>query len=167
MWTRLVAAGLCLLVIVYWLAVGLSGWDQESGRFRLLLTVLLVLILAAVIRTVSIGRADAAVSVGAIALGVLAGLGPVLLNEWIRGGDRYVWIINQNYPCSTMGGGPGFIWVTGTSVLFALGAFAFGWSNSDTSSRQRGIAAGLGLVGLTAVAMFPRPEIFATLLGCI
>jgi hypothetical protein len=107
--------------------------------------------------------------VGALGLAVFAAVGPWLLNQWIRGDfERYAWVIHQGYPCSQMGGGPGTLWVFGTSWLAALGAFAYAAQYGLSSGR---VAAGLGLGGAllagTAAAMFVEPAVFARVLGCL
>jgi hypothetical protein len=115
------------------------------------------------------GSGYSGVVIGTLGLALFAAVGPWLLSEWIRGdSERYVWVINQGYPCSNMGSGPGMLWVYGTSWLAALGALAYAASYGLTPLR---IAAGLGvgapLLGVTAAAMFPDPAVFANVLGCL
>lgn len=105
---------------------------------------------------------------GALAVAFFAAMGPWLLNDWVHGDfDRYVWVIRQRNPCSQMGGGPGMLWVFGTSWLAAFGAFAYAALSGLSPGR---IAAGLGLggalLGATAATMFVDAAIFARMLGC-
>jgi hypothetical protein len=167
---RIAGAVLSALMGVYWLAV-MASWPGEGSRFRILLAIAMVLPIfaAATVFRGTGGRVDRALRAVALGVALFAFSGPFLLSEWIRGDDRYVWVINQGFPCSTMGGGPGLLWVTGTSWLFAFGALAFALAGGgrDRIPMLPGIVAGIVLASLTAVAMFPRPEVFASILGCL
>ena len=104
-----------------------------------------------------------------IGLALFPALGPWLLNEWVHADSaRYLWVISSVDPCSSMGGGPGMVWVFGTSWLAAAGAFLYAATFPLTAAR---VVAGLGLgailVGATAAAMFPDPAVFARVLGCL
>lgn len=105
----------------------------------------------------------------ALGFGLFAAVGPWLLNDWIRGDfDRYVWVIHQAQPCSGMGGGPGTLWVFGTSWLAAIGAFLYAATSRLTAPRViGGFGLGAALLGATAAVMFPDPAVFARLLGCL
>jgi hypothetical protein len=171
---RFVAAAICLLVGLYWLGVSSAGSQTGGGGFRLLVAVLMCFWVAAAVYPLVASRLGTAAMpsawpVIAISLGVFAALGPWLLNEWVRGdSDRYVWVISHVDPCSGMGGGPGMVWVFGTSWLAAFGALTYAATFRLSVLR---VVAGLGLGALllaaTAAAMFPDPAIFARVLGCI
>jgi hypothetical protein len=158
---------------LYWLAVGSAGSRPGGGGFRLLVAAFTFVWLAAAVyplvaRRMRIGPASPVLPVVGLGLAVFAAAGPWLLNDWIRGDfDRYAWVIHQGWPCSSMGGGPGMLWVFGTSWLAAFGALAYAASHGLTPLR---LAAGLGvgapLLGVTAATMFPEPAIFARVLGC-
>ena len=116
----------------------------------------------------AIRRARPGFCAGALAVAVFAVMGPWLLSDWVHGDfDRYVWVIRQRNPCSQMGGGPGMLWVFGTSWLAGCGAFAYAALSGLSPGR---IAAGLGLggalLGATAATMFVDAAIFARMLGC-
>lgn len=77
-----------------------------------------------------------AVTVGSLALFVLAAGGPLLLGLWTRGdSERALWVIRQGYPCSAMGGGPGSLWVLGTSWISAIAALAYAATSPDPPRR--------------------------------
>ena len=102
-------------------------------------------------------------------LALYAALGPWLLSQWVHGdSDRYLWVIRHVDPCSSMGGGPGMVWVFGTSWLAAAGAFLYA-ATFPLTARPVLVGLGLGaaLLGATAAAMFPDPAIFARVLGCL
>ena len=92
-----------------------------------------------------------------------------LLSLWIHADfDRYAWVIHQGDPCSGMGGGPGMLWVFGTSWLAAVGAVVYaGTSRLSAPHVVGGLGLGAALLGATAAAMFPNPAVFARVLGCI
>jgi hypothetical protein len=171
---RVVAAALCVLVGLYWLGVGSAGSHTGGGGFRILVAVFIGFWLAAAVyplvaRRIGGAAALSILPVVAIGLGLFAAAGPWLLNEWVRGdSDRYLWVISNVDPCSGMGGGPGMVWVFGTSWLAAFGALTYAATFRLTVLR---VVAGLGLGALllaaTAAAMFPDPAIFARVLGCI
>lgn len=166
---RTAGAILSALMGLYWLGV-MASWPGEGSHFRALLTIATFVPLgaAAAVLLRTRGSVDRILRAGALSAMLFAFSGPFLLNEWIRGSDRYIWVINQGFPCNTMGGGPGFLWVTGTSWLFALGALAYALAGDrDRTPMLPGIAAGIVLASLTAFAMFPRPEVFASILGCL
>ena len=105
----------------------------------------------------------------ALSLAVYAAAGPWLLSLWIHADfDRYAWVIHQGDPCSDMGGGPGMLWVFGTSWLAAVGAVVYaGTSRLSAPHVVGGLGLGAALLGATAAAMFPNPAVFARVLGCI
>lgn len=163
-------AGFCTLIALYWLVVGSAGARGGVG-LQLLVLILGLATASALGAAVLAGRREtrvpSAVVVGAVGLAILAALGPFLLMEW-RGGDRYIWVIQQGYPCDSMGSGPGALWVFATSWLFALAALGYAWV-AEATLRQRlaGLVLGAVLVALTFAAMFPDPRLFAWLLGCL
>jgi hypothetical protein len=171
--TRVVGAALSLVVGLYWLGVGSGGSQTGGGGFRVLVAVFTAACLAALLYPLAAPRmgttALAVLPVGAIGLGLFAAFGPFLLNEWIRAdSDRYLWVIRHADPCSSMGGGPGMLWVFGTSWLAAIGAFIYAAAFSLTPARVAGgLALGALLLGATAAAMFPEPAVFAGILGCL
>ena len=167
--TRVAAAALCVLVGAYWLGVQSTG----GGGFRLLVAIFAAVWLAAAVYPVvarSIGTAaTTTLSVIGLATSMYAAVGPWLLSEWVHGdSDRYAWVIRHVDPCSSMGGGPGMLWVFGTSWLAAAGAFLYA---ATFPLSPRPVLAGLGLgvvlLGTTALAMFPDPAVFAHVLGCL
>jgi len=82
------------------------------------------------------------------ALCVLASGGPLLLWLWTRGdSDRFFWVIHQGYPCSAMGGGPGGLWVLGSSWLTAIAALAYGLTSSHPLRRVAVLGVGGGARG--------------------
>ena len=105
----------------------------------------------------------------ALGVGLFAAAGPWLLNEWIRGdSERYGWVISHAEPCGSMGGGPGMLWVFGTSWLVALAAFVYTATFRLTARRVLGgMGLGLALLAATAAAMFPDSSVFARVLGCM
>jgi hypothetical protein len=170
---RVAAASLWALVGVYWLAVGSAG-SRDGVGFRLLVGVFTGLALAGALYGIvgsrtGLQQGRAGVVVAAIGVALFAAAGPWFLNEWIRGdSERYVWLIHQGYPCSSMGGGPGMLWVFGTSALAAVGAFGHAVTSGLTVIRVvAGLGLGSGLLGATAIAMFPDPAVFARILGCL
>jgi hypothetical protein len=174
---RLLCLGIWLLTGLYWLGVSRSGARSvsEGGGFQALLLVFILvcaLWIAGTLssRLVGSGAFAAILTGGAVALALFAAGGPWLLNEWIRGGNftSYGWVIGQGYPCSAMGGGPGTLWVFGTSWLVSFAALGCALVGGDLTARAAavGIAAGALLLAVTATAMFPDPEIFAAALGC-
>jgi hypothetical protein len=171
--TRVAAAALCILVGVYWLGVGSAGSRPGGGGFRLLVGIFTCVWLAAAIYPFIARRSGAAalsaVPVIALGLGLFAALGPWLLSEWVHAdSERYPWVISQLDPCSSMGGGPGMLWVFGTSWLAAVGALIYAATFPLTAPRVvGGLGLGAALLGATAAAMFPDPAVFARILGCI
>jgi hypothetical protein len=170
--TRVATAALCVLVGCYWLSVG--GASRAGGDgFRLLVGAFTAVWIAAAVYPFTAGRiARAALPVlPVIALGsaVFAALGPWLLNEWVHGDSaRYAWVISHVDPCSSMGGGPGMLWVFGTTWIAAAGAFLYATTFPLTAPRVvGGIGLGAALLALTAAAMFPDPAVFARVLGCM
>lgn len=167
---RVSGAGLCALIGLYWIVVAGSGWPDAGWCFWVFLwvaTLAPLLAVAVTVRGPDRGR-DALVRAGALGIALFAIAGPFLLNEWIRGGDgvRYSWIIHQRFPCSTMGGGPGFLWVAGTAWLYGIGALVFATAGrSGPMQLREGVAVGAALVAMTGLAMFPEPSVFAWLLG--
>ncbi len=162
-----------MLVGLYWLAVGNAGRPISGSGFRLLVPVftgfwLGAALYAFVARRVAAGAAWFVVVV-ALGLALFAFAGPWLLNDWIRGDhERNVWVIRQAQPCSGMGGGPGMLWVFGTSWLGAFAALVYAATFPLTVHRVAGgLALGAALLGVTAVAMFPDPAVFARVLGCM
>jgi hypothetical protein len=157
---------------LYWLAVGSAG-SRDGIGFRVLVAVFTGVSIAGALYTVVALRGDrrghALVVVAAIGLGLFAAVGPWLLNDWIRGDfDRYVWVIRRGQPCSSMGGGPGMLWVFGTSWLAAIGALIYAATFPVTVPRVvGGLGLGAALLGATAAAMFPDPAIFDRVLGCL
>ncbi len=60
------------------------------------------------------------------------------------------------------------VWVFGTSWIAAAGAFLYAAAFPLTPPRVCvGIGFGVGLLALTAAAMFPDPTVFAGILGCL
>lgn len=163
-------AALCLLVAIYWLSVTTFGFLAGGGGFRILLIAMALASLAACVAAVVPRPGDCAgvFTIGMAALAVYAAAGPFLLDQWIRGdSSRYVWVIHQGPPCSSMGGGPGMLWVFATSWLAALAALGYALSGGLTRRLAAwGITIGCAVVLVTAAAMFPAPEIFAMVLGC-
>jgi len=162
-----------VLVGVYWLAVGSAASRPGGEGFHALVLLFTCVSLTGAVFAIvgdhpAIRGAGPGFAAGALAVALFAAIGPWLLNEWVRGDfDRYVWVIHQRNPCSQMGGGPGMVWVFGTSWLAAFGAFAYAALSGLGPGR---IAAGLGLggalLGATAATMFVDAAIFARMLGC-
>jgi hypothetical protein len=171
--SRVATAALCVLVGVYWLAVGSGSSRAGGGGFRLLVGTFTVVWIAAAVYPFFARRIGAAALsvLPVIALGstLFAALGPWLLREWVHGDSaRYVWVISHVDPCSSMGGGPGMVWVFGTSWIAAAGAFLYATAFPLTGPRVvAGLALGVALLGATAAAMFPDPAVFARVLGCM
>lgn len=171
--TRVAAATLCVLVGLYWLGVSSPPSQTGGGGFRLLLVIFTCVWLAAATYPFVARRIGAAASsvlpVIALGLALFAAVGPWLLGEWIHAdSERYLWVIRHVDPCSAMGGGPGMVWVFGTSWVAAAGAFLYAATFPLTAARvAAGLSLGAGLLALTAAAMFPDPAIFARVLGCM
>jgi hypothetical protein len=166
---RISSATIGLFMALYWLGVMSAGSNGPTGNgLRVAVTALAVVCAVGVIYPLLPHARRAPLASIAIALAVYAALGPVILNDWIRGDyDRYVWVIHQGYPCSSMGGGPGTVWVFATSWLTALAAAAYAVSLAPSRGQiVGGVLIGGLVVALTAAAMFPVPEVFATLIGC-
>jgi len=169
---RVAAAAICVLVGLYWLSVGYAG-STSGGGFRLLVAIFTcVWVGAAIYPLVPRGFGVAVAWVFpavALSLAVYAAAGPWLLSLWIHADfDRYAWVIHQGDPCSGMGGGPGMLWVFGTSWLAAVGAVVYaGTSRLSAPHVVGGLGLGAALLGATAAAMFPNPAVFARVLGCI
>jgi hypothetical protein len=67
-----------------------------------------------------------------------------------------------------MGGGPGAVFVLGSSWLVALLALGYAIASGLTVRRVFvGLTFGLVLCAATTVAMFPAPEVLAFILGCL
>jgi hypothetical protein len=170
---RLAAAAICVLVGLYWLSVGYVGSHTSGGGFRLLVAIFTSAWLAAALYPLVPRRIGVAAAwvfpVVALGLGVFAAVGPWLLSQWIHADfDRYVWVIRQGDPCSGMGGGPGMIWVFGTSWLAAVGALVYAGTSRLSAPRVvGGLGLGAAMLGATAAAMFPNPALFARILGCM
>jgi len=170
---RVAAAAICVLVGLYWLSVGYAGSPSSGGGFRLLVAIFTcVWVGAAIYPLVPRGFGVAVAWVFpavALSLGVYAAAGPWLLSQWIHADfDRYAWVIHQGDPCSGMGGGPGMLWVFGTSWLAAVGALVYaGTSRLNAPHVVGGLGLGAAMLGATAAAMFPNPAVFARVLGCI
>jgi hypothetical protein len=161
---RVAAAVLCVLVGLYWLAVGVGASREGGGGFRVLVGVFTVVWIAAALYPLVARRIGPPTSsiLPAIALGLalFSAAGPWLLNQWVHAdSERYVWVISNVDPCSSMGGGPGMLWVFGTSWLAAAGAFLY--------AATFPLTVGAALLGATAAAMFPDPSVFAGVLGCL
>ena len=162
-----------MLVGLYWLAVGNAGWPISGSGFRFLVAIFTGFWLGAALYPVVARRVAAGagsfVVVVALGLALFSLAGPWLLNDWIRGDfDRYVWVIHQAQPCSGMGGGPGMLWVFGTSWLAAFAAFVYAATFPLTVHRVAGgLGFGVALLLATAAAMFPDPSVFARVLGCV
>lgn len=109
---------------------------------------------------------------------VLTGLGllglaiPLLFYRWIHGdSDRYLWIINQKFPCSAMGGGPFqllmlIVLPAAASVMLLATAVLLPGRATRIGDLCCGAVAGVGLVALTAALMFFMPGLFAFLITC-
>ncbi len=171
---RIVSAGCCALIALYWLGVAAAfGPRAISPSFPLLLAALaigslLAMISASAVGT-ALGRADGAFRAAALGLGLFAPAHAFLLYGWTRGdSERFVWVIRQAEPCSGMGGGPGGLWAGAMSIAFAVFAASYALRRGPT---RRGLRAGLaiasGLTLATAAAMFPDPTIYARILGCL
>lgn len=97
---------------------------------------------------------------------------PLLFSQWIRGNsDRYLWIINQGFPCSTMGSGPFQLFVLGIfpwAAALVVGVIAWLLPPRDAirDDMRRGLVIGVAFAALTAAGMFLLPGWFASLLGC-
>src|SRR5207237_3110678 len=111
--------------------------------------------------TVGAAQTRAFLVAAALGLAVYAAVGPLLLAAWTRTDYvRFVWIVSQGAPCSSMGGGPGMLWVLGTSWLVALAATAHAITSGLTVRRA---TAGLGLrvafIGPTVLARGAAPPL--------
>jgi hypothetical protein len=170
--TRVAAAALCVLVGYYWLSVG-GASRVGGGGFRLLVGIFTFVWIAGALYPFVARRIGAAaltvLPVIALGLAVFAAVGPWLLNHWVHAdSERYAWVISHVDPCSSMGGGPGMVWVFGTSWIAAAGAFLYAATFPLNASRVvGGIGFGASLLSLTAAAMFPDPAVFARALGCM
>jgi hypothetical protein len=126
---------------------------------------------AAIAAAIPTGRAwpERPLRATALGLGVFAASHAALLYEWTRGDfGRYVWVIHQAQPCSSMGGGPGTLWVLATSVAFAVAALSYATAGGiDRGTTVIGICIAAILTLATAVAMFPDPIVYARVLGCL
>jgi hypothetical protein len=171
--TRVATAALCVLVGLYWLAVGVGSSREGGGGFRLLVGMFTVVWIAAAVSPLVARRigtsALSVLPVMALGLALFSAVGPWLLYQRVHDEyARYVWVIRTLDPCSSMGGGPGMLWVFGTSWLAAAGSFLYAATFPLTASR---VVAGLGfggaLLGATAAAMFPDPAVFGRVLGCL
>lgn len=105
--------------------------------------------------------------------GGLLGLAtPLLFYAWIHGNsDRYLWIINQGYPCSAMGGGPFqlfvlvvFPWLASVIVLAAAALVPV--RQPASGDVKRGLLIGAALIAFVAALMFGVPNLFAVLITC-
>ena len=105
----------------------------------------------------------------ALGLALYAAVGPLLLAAWTRTDYvRFVWIVSQGASCSSMGGGPGMLWVLGTSWLVAIAATAHAVTSGLTVRRATaGLGLGLAFIGATVLAMVPVPALLAFALGCV
>ena len=168
---RVATALLCALVGVYWLAVGSAGPNVGGAGFRLLLAIFTGIWLIAALLPTTVGAAQtrAFLTAAALGLAVYAAVGPLLLAAWTRTDYvRFVWIVSQGAPCSSMGGGPGMLWVLGTSWLVALAATAHAVTSGLTVRRATaGLGLGLAFIGATVLAMVPAPALLAFALGCV
>lgn len=170
--TRVAAAALCVLVGFYWLSVGSGASRTGGGGFRLLVGIFTFVWVAAAVYPLVARRIGAAtlsvLPVIALSVALFAAVGPWLLNQWVHADSaRYLWVISHVDPCSSMGGGPGMLWVFGTSWLAAAGALLYASTFPLTAPRVvGGLVFGAALLGATAAAMFPDPAIFASVLGC-
>jgi hypothetical protein len=171
--TRVAAAALGVIVGLYWLGQSGAGSREGGGGFRLLVAIftgfwLLAAAYPLVARRIG-AAAPSVLPVVALSVALFAAAGPWLLNHWVHADSaRYAWVISHVDPCSSMGGGPGMVWVFGTSWIAAAGAFLYAATFPLNAARVvAGLALGAGLLALTAAAMFPDPGIFARLLGCL
>lgn len=170
--TRAAASALCVLVGFYWLSVG-GASQAGGGGFRVLVGIFTAIWIAAAVTPFvasKIGLAALPVfPVIALGFAVFAAVGPWILNQWVHADSaRYAWVISHVDPCSSMGGGPGMLWVFGTSWIAAAGAFLYAATFPLTGPRLvGGIGLGIALLALTAAAMFPDPTVFARILGCM
>jgi hypothetical protein len=170
---RVAACVLCVLVGLYWLEVGSRASTEGGDGFRLLVGIFTFVWVAAalyplVARRIGVSALSVLPAV-ALGLALFAAAGPWLLNQWVHAdSERYVWVISNVDPCSSMGGGPGMLWVFGTSWLAAAGAFLYAATFPLTAPRVvAGLGLGAALLGATAAAMFPDPSVFAGALGCL
>jgi hypothetical protein len=170
---RAATATLCMLLGLYWLAVGSAGSPTSGGGFRFLVGSFSCVWLAAAVyplvgRTVG-NRGSLLFPAAALGFAIFAAVGPVLLSFWTREDyQRLIWIINQHSPCAWMGGGPGAVFVLVSSWLVALLTLGYAIASGLTVRRVlAGLTFGLVLCAATAVAMFPAPEVLAFILGCL
>jgi len=168
---RVATALLCALVGVYWLVVGSAGPNVGGAGFRLLLAIFIGIWLVAALLPTTVGAAQirAFLTTAALGLALYAAVGPLLLAAWTRTDyGRFVWIVSQGAPCSSMGGGPGMLWVLGTSWLVAIAATTHAVTSGLTVHRATaGLGLGLALIGATVLAMFPAQAVLAFALGCV
>jgi hypothetical protein len=165
------SALLCALVGIYWLAASSAGANAGAPGFRILLGLFTAFWLGAAVAPLTPRSAQISASLSAATLGValFAAVGPVLLAVWTRTDYvRFVWIIEQGPPCSSMGGGPGMLWVFGTSWLVAIAATVYATAAGLTvRGTGWGTGFGLTLIAATVLAMFPAPAVLAFALGCV
>ena len=168
---RVATALLCALVGVYWLVVGSAGPNVGGAGFRLLLAIFTGIWLIAALLPTTVGAAQtrAFLTAAALGLALYAAVGPLLLAAWTRTDYvRFVWIVSQGASCSSMGGGPGMLWVLGTSWLVAIAATAHAVTSGLTVRRATGgLGLGLAFIGATVLAMVPAPALLAFALGCV
>lgn len=107
-----------------------------------------------------------------ISCGFLGLAVPFLFYLWIHGSsERYLWIINQGFPCSAMGGGPFQLFVLGlfpwaASCLMLAAAWGLSVRGTIRDDLGQGLVLGVALVALAVVGIFLLPSWFSTLLGC-
>lgn len=164
---RTAAAGLCALVVLYWL--GVAWRDASGGGFRALLVLLGALAVSLAIAAGVRGRANTVARALALGLGLYALAGAFLLLQWIHAdSERYLWVIRQPAPCTYMGGGPGGLAVMVTAAVFAAGAMCHAFAGGISGSAVvAGLAGASVVLVATVLAMFPDPAVFAWLLGCV
>src|SRR5438034_4563587 len=127
------------------------------------------LIAALLPTTVGAAQTRAFLTAAALGLALYAAVGPLLLAAWTRTDYvRFVWIVSQGASCSSMGGGPGMLWVLGTSLLVAIAATAHAVTSGLTVRRATaGLGLGLAVRRRTVLASVPAPALLACALGCV